>query len=68
MHILQGEQPLNNSFRSNDKETRAGFIFIGFLACIAWAEESHGRSLEESLAIEAVPPTLTAAFKVGTDP
>jgi putative MFS transporter len=45
----------------------AGITFIGFIACIAWAEETRSRSLEETGAIDVVPPTIpTTASKVGS--
>ncbi|MFC7849974.1 MFS transporter [Arthrobacter sp. NPDC057388] len=47
----------------------AGITFVGFLACMAWAEETRNRSLEETGATGVVPasphpaPVLTAASK-----
>jgi putative MFS transporter len=42
----------------------AGITFIGFLACVLWAEETKNRSLEETGASEiSTPTTETAAVE-----
>jgi putative MFS transporter len=45
----------------------AGITFVGFLACLAWAEETRNRSLEETGAIGVVPasPPPAPAFTGG---
>jgi len=42
----------------------AGITFAGFLACIAWAEETRNRSLEETGSTDAAPAALPAAAGV----
>ncbi|MFC9333141.1 MFS transporter [Arthrobacter sp. NPDC057009] len=48
----------------------AGITFIGFLACIAWAEETRNRSLEETGAIEvmATSPQPAPISTAGSNP
>ncbi|HEX4247600.1 MAG TPA: MFS transporter [Pseudonocardia sp.] len=38
----------------------AGITFVGFLACLAWAEETRNLSLEDTGASADQPPTLAA--------
>jgi putative MFS transporter len=38
----------------------AAITFVGFLACLAWAEETNNRSLEETGSVTLVPPASPA--------